>query len=74
MEVMAEDWVHLELGMRLQIGVLRYIMFVIHGCLAPLPNWDQKGNNTAIQTMLDTVSRNLQEIRQTVEMNASSSL
>ena len=25
MEIMAEDWVHLQLVMRLQIGVLRYV-------------------------------------------------
>ena len=24
MEIMAEDWVRLKLGMRLQIGILRY--------------------------------------------------
>ena len=30
MEIMAEDWVHLELGMRLQIGVLRYKASVDH--------------------------------------------
>ena len=29
MEIMAEDWVRLELGMRLQIGVLRYSSFFI---------------------------------------------
>ena len=30
MEIMAEDWVRLESGMRLQIGVLRYKTSVKH--------------------------------------------
>ena len=28
MEIMAEDWVRLELGMHLQIGVLQYIQLL----------------------------------------------
>ena len=28
MEIMAEDWVRLQLGMRLQIGVLRYFISI----------------------------------------------
>ena len=28
MEIMAEDWVHLQLGMRLQSDILRYIRHI----------------------------------------------
>ena len=29
MEVMAEDWVHLQLGMHLQLGILQYFVSVV---------------------------------------------
>ena len=33
MEIMAEDWVRLELGMHLQIGVLRYAVTVAQSAI-----------------------------------------
>ena len=45
--------------------------FTIHGCLVPLPTRDERGSVSTVQSVLDRMSRNLQGIRRTVEMNPS---
>ena len=45
--------------------------FTIHGCLAPLPTRDERGSVSTVQSVLDRMSRNLQGIRRTIEMNPS---
>ena len=45
--------------------------FTIHGCLAPLPTRDERGSVSTVQSVFDRMSRNLQGIRRTIEMNPS---
>ena len=45
--------------------------FTIHGCLAPLPIRDERGSVSTVQSVLDRMSRSLQGIRRTIEMNPS---